>query len=488
MATIPVLRAREKPQSWADIASGLVQGFGSTYIPRMQKAYEQKQQQQQLQQLMNSQIANEEDPIKFAASTQGLDPNLQRSLLKAYELNQKRKQFESLSKFFPTGEDTTGTKAENPLDALNEVDTGTADGYETQESPLTRQVGRIVSQYQEPLEANFEALPEEQLVGTNRFQQQPSLITKKIDPWAPKGPFKPNDVTTWSKNQLAQAIPARKSKDPAIAFVGERAYQQFKERESEEQRLAKQTTDERKELREERRDFRKANEQVFKRLDEYESESPVMRANLNAMKQSVGDNTFFSRANLTNMFGLKGIQSPGGAAFASAAKNFLFSDIKPLGGKLNMYIEKRASDALAQTGHNVPTNNSVIALQEFKMNIRDAETRLAREIESEYIRNPNLQYTLGSFKKVLSERMQPLIQHQQDVLSYKLRKYQEEDAGPAIYNIKRKVDPGTPLTPKMGKQLLLRNNNDWKAAMDEAIKMGFSIPSDEVVDEVEGKR
>lgn len=468
MATIPVLRAREKPQSWADIASGFVQGVAGTYLPRKQKELERQQQGAQLQELMDSGILKQKDPMNFIASIQNLDPSAQKMFLEAFKLKEKQNQFEEQKKFLP------GFLSGNTEPTMNE--------FTNDYAPFEN-----LNQFQELLENEPESPQEtrsEQF--KERYADQPQFapaqeIAPRRSPMQQRVQKVQNDPSTWSPQERKQAAVLRNSRDPYMQMIGQRAYDVDQEIENREKIAEKQKIEREKFNLQRDSELYKRNKKFFDEIETTERELPLKKGELKAMIAMAPDVSRFSKAYFAEVLDQPWLANAASATYATASKNFLFSELKGLGGKLNLFIDKRANDALLKVGQTEEANLSSAAMYEFKHALEEDRVRIANQLRKEYLNDPSLEKKHGSISSYTNELLRDRAQHHQNVLAYRLEALREREKGEKAFDIKGKVTPGTPLTIAHRDYLKKKFNGDMEKIMEYVDQNGFTIPSEETV-------
>lgn len=185
---------------------------------------------------------------------------------------------------------------------------------------------------------------------------------------------------------------------------------------------------------------------------------------------------------LSDRFNLPGLKSAPAAIFSAAMKDAFVQSIKAIpGARPNMWVEQQIQSALARVGMSDEANLSALEIGQFKLDMEEAENNFIDELESEAeAQGRNL---TGKDKKELYRRMKGFVDERQKELGFKLKTYEEKEWGPKKLreNIFNSVPKGTILTPEAAEVLLQEYDNDMEKAEKAAIRLGYDLPSEELL-------
>jgi hypothetical protein len=170
------------------------------------------------------------------------------------------------------------------------------------------------------------------------------------------------------------------------------------------------------------------------------------------------------------------LRTQSGAQLATAAKINLIGSLSQItGGRPNQFIETQIDKAFAKAGQSKAANLSQISIIEAKLDLDQKMAQLADQIADQY--RKELGYVPESIDRDVRKAIQPYAQQRMQKLAYNLRENLESDVGVNKLSKLKPVMKGTPLTVKMAKILY---DKYGEKAEDEAIKLGFEIPADEI--------
>lgn len=289
------------------------------------------------------------------------------------------------------------------------------------------------------------------------------------------GGFDPNQL---SDQQLAVAATDPTLKPFADQILANRRHEQLLQQKQEEIKH-KRFVDE--------RDFAyKEAKPAIDRADTLRDQLPQAENALAVQRAAVqeGDLSFFSRDSLAELTGLEGFRSAEGAIFKSAGKEYFLNNLQRVGGRPNQWIEQQLVDMQAKIGRSQEANEAVLDFQEFKVNTDKAWLNTYNELTQNYRKEQG--YVPGDIGHIVDTVIKPYVEHQKDVLAYKLREHYEAEMSPEEFSKMKKVPHGTPLTVRRAKFLLdyFKDTEDpeerEKKAEAAAKKLGYTIVGEDV--------
>ena len=182
------------------------------------------------------------------------------------------------------------------------------------------------------------------------------------------------------------------------------------------------------------------------------------------------------------MTGLEFYRTPEEARYKAAVKHRFLENVSSMGGGVrpNQFLERVLSSAQTTLGRNKESDLSVLDMEEF---IDDMKTQRAKfEIEEAKKDREKLGYSKNDISERADEKMEKWAEQRQDEMAYDIRNRHEEkldDTQLLDEVIGNKVGPDTPLTKRMVRLLMIKNNDNVKEAEKEAISLGFRIPKPE---------
>ncbi len=207
------------------------------------------------------------------------------------------------------------------------------------------------------------------------------------------------------------------------------------------------------------------------------------RVNYRIAQQSIdsGDVGGFDKNYLARLLGPAGdpLLTASGATLQSTAKQILLEDINLIAGRPNQFIEQQISTATPGIGKSKEANASLILAGNAKLDLDeqllDISDELRENYESKGIPTP------ANFDKIVHEIAKPQAQFIQDKLAYDLRVQFEKEKGEKYLNNLEKVSSGTPLTIEKRDALLKKFNGDKEKTKKVAEKLGYTIPSSNII-------
>lgn len=234
----------------------------------------------------------------------------------------------------------------------------------------------------------------------------------------------------------------------------------------------KEFVDERKFHTEQTKDIRKRMESLRETLPKKEF---VHRMALDAVRS--GDVGALSKANLADRFNLPELQSASGAQLSMAIKENLVTNMSRVSAKAqNVWMEKMMSSAFARIGSSKDANEMALevfagekALDQANLDMYD---RLAKEDVDKF----------GYVRDGIAERVTSSVASAEEEIinktSYRTRKIFEREQGIQRL-INKKVPKGTYLTPRMLMAMSKKYNGSAKKVKENALKLGYTIVTDE---------
>lgn len=211
---------------------------------------------------------------------------------------------------------------------------------------------------------------------------------------------------------------------------------------------------------------------------------PVRKGLINQQRLDISSgNTTGLKPFLVEKTGLEFWRTPEEARFKTAAKQRFIENLSSIGGgaRPNMFIEQQLVGAQAALGRDEEANQTVLDMEEFIDDLEAKRAQYIREIANEdqktkgYVRNDvaaRADEKMGSYAKQRQEQMA------YDIRSRKEQKMSDYDLTKDI--ISQKVVPGTPLTKRAARILMIKNGDNEQKASDQARKLGYTIPGPEI--------
>ena len=210
-------------------------------------------------------------------------------------------------------------------------------------------------------------------------------------------------------------------------------------------------------------------------------QAPIKKGLINQQRRDIASgNTEGIIPYLVDKTGLEAYRNPESARFKTASKQRFIETIHELGGsnaRANQFIEKQLVDAQPTLGRSAESNQTVLDLEEFvedmKQHRAELELKLAEEDREKH------GYARNDIGIRADKMMGDYAAKRQDEMAYDIRKRYEDgkkDEDLVKEIVGKRVTPDTPLTLRSARILMLKNNDDEKAAQAEAKKLGFKIP------------
>ncbi len=185
---------------------------------------------------------------------------------------------------------------------------------------------------------------------------------------------------------------------------------------------------------------------------------------------------------LVDKLGLEAYRDPASARFKTANKQRFVESIHELGGagaRPNQFIEQQLTQAQATLGRSEEANESVLDLEEFVQDLKLQRAELELQLAEQD--HKKLGFVKGDISQRADKLMKDYTQRRQDEMAYSIRNRHEQnlsDQDLIKEIIEDRIGPDTPLTMRVARILMIKNNDDEKAATREAKQLGFKIPKE----------
>lgn len=215
------------------------------------------------------------------------------------------------------------------------------------------------------------------------------------------------------------------------------------------------------------------SKKVLEKADVVAEGIPQKQTALRLMNDAVSrkDLSFWSGDNLAAVTGLTAFESPEGALFKTASKEYFLGNISRAGARPNQWIEKQILEMLPKIGRSTEANLSVTRALENELDLDQERVRVTSKISED------LEKKLGYVPRDLGVRVNEELKIYADKKQNEL--FNDLRAIKSIAEKKQqklsKVSEGTPVSKFVAKSLLLKNNNDWKKAEEEAKSLGYTF-------------
>lgn len=209
---------------------------------------------------------------------------------------------------------------------------------------------------------------------------------------------------------------------------------------------------------------------------EHEVESIPLQKNLLAMAENslkTGNFGLLSPDNIANYTGIEAFRTAEGEALRNAAKGYLLSDVKSLGTKSNMMLDKQLMSILPDVGKTYEGNMAWVAAQKMKMDLTLGKAMFLEQLKGDYTdKKGNISPGLATAVNKKMIEYSDLIQNK---TAYNIQQIQEQNAPLRSLESLRPVKD-TFLTPKRAKALTEKAGGDKEKAIQAALKLGYKIP------------
>ena len=201
--------------------------------------------------------------------------------------------------------------------------------------------------------------------------------------------------------------------------------------------------------------------------------------NLDQMESTAKDLSFTGW--LSAKTGLPLGTSPADAQFQSAVKNFTVEDIKSLGSRPNVWIDKQIFNSLPSIDKREWANKVVIEAKRYGVDVAKNYWDNVRNLSAQDIKETSMPGKSGYVKRDVAERARALNDiYQKGRLKeskLKIQTYMENDDPSKIQSLD-KAEPGTPLTPAR-LAYLESITKDPEVARQMAKNLGYEVPEGE---------
>ena len=168
-----------------------------------------------------------------------------------------------------------------------------------------------------------------------------------------------------------------------------------------------------------------------------------------------------------------------GSQLVTAGKENLLGNMARVSAKAqNQWFEQRLASMFPRVGQTQEANLAIQEMLEAELVMEDAYLKKFDELSA------SDEALYGYPKKDVDRRARQAVEHLEDVSfnrsAYRLRQLEESELGRdgMRKNLSKKVQPGTPMTLEMG-ALFIDRFKDPKVALDNAKKLGYSVPNGE---------
>jgi hypothetical protein len=193
-----------------------------------------------------------------------------------------------------------------------------------------------------------------------------------------------------------------------------------------------------------------------------------------------GETGPLSWANISKRLDVPELMNQKGTQLSQAGKEFFFGNMQKVSAKAqNQWLEQRITQLSAQVGDTEASALTKQVMLEGELDLDKAYVesfnRLASEDEEKYgyVKNDIERRAYNDSQKAADKIL--------NKISFETRQIYENEKGAKwiLDNATKKVPKGTPLTPKMAKALLIKYKSDSSKVIENAKKLGYSIPGRE---------
>jgi len=227
----------------------------------------------------------------------------------------------------------------------------------------------------------------------------------------------------------------------------------------------------------------KRSDPIIEEAENVMKVSPIEQGLIDQQRRDIeSGNTSGILPYLVDKLGLEAYRNPESARFKTASKQRFVESLHELGGagaRPNQFIEQQLVAAQAGLGRDAESNLSVLDLEQFVKDMKNQRAQFISDL-SEKDRQE-----FGYVKSDVGQRANKLMENysekRQDQMAYQIRNRHEEklsDEQLIQEIISGKVPNDTPLTVRVARILMIKNNDDERKATAEARKLGFKIPKE----------
>ena len=183
---------------------------------------------------------------------------------------------------------------------------------------------------------------------------------------------------------------------------------------------------------------------------------------------------------MSDKLGLEIYRNPEASRFKNISKNRFIESLSELGGagaRPNQFIEQQLTQAQPAIGRSALANQTVLDLEEF---IEDMKLQRAKYVEQLAADDfEKYGYERGDLNARANKLMESYADKRQDEMAYDIRRRTEEEMDNETLTreiVGKNVPKDTPLTVRVARILMIKNNDDERKAFEEAKRLGFKIP------------
>lgn len=227
----------------------------------------------------------------------------------------------------------------------------------------------------------------------------------------------------------------------------------------------------------------KRSDPVINAAEQVIKKAPINRTLIQQQRRDISSgNTSGVIPFLVEKLGLEAYRDPESARFKTASKQRFVESIQELGGagaRPNQFIEQQLTSAQPALGRSEEANQGVLDLEEF---IEDMKLQRAKyELELAEQDREKFGYAKNDISQRADKLMKNYTEQRQDEMAYDIRKRHEnnlDDEKLVQEVVSGNVPYDTPLTMRVARILMIKNNDDEKKATAEAKRLGFRFPTE----------
>ena len=250
--------------------------------------------------------------------------------------------------------------------------------------------------------------------------------------------------------------------------------------ESEERRETASQKEERRKFEADRAFHAQRSDKIIDNAQKIISEAPIKKGLMQQQRRDIetgrpGDFLQF----LVEQTGFEPYRDPAAARFKTAAKHRYVESLNSLAGgaRLNQFLEKQLSSAQATLGTSPEAQMTVLDMEEFIDDMKEHRAKLELDLAKQDLEKHG--FAKSDIAQRATEMMGDYAEKRQDEMAYDIRQRHVKnlDNDQLAYElVSGKVSPGTPLTLREARFLMIKNNDDAEKAEKEAKKLGYKIP------------
>jgi hypothetical protein len=227
----------------------------------------------------------------------------------------------------------------------------------------------------------------------------------------------------------------------------------------------------------------KRSDPIINAAEQVVKNAPINRTLIQQQRRDIASgNTSGVIPFLVEKLGLESYRDPESARFKTASKQRFVESIHELGGagaRPNQFIEQQLTSAQPALGRSEEANQGVLDLEEF---IEDMKLQRAKyELELAEQDLEKFGYARNDISQRADKMMKDYTEQRQDEMAYDIRKRHEDnldDTQLVQEIVSGNVPYDTPLTMRVARILMIKNNDDEKKATAEAKRLGFRFPTE----------